>query len=189
MNLIVKFYFELKRKLYQLRYPNALIGKRVIIKGSLKISGKVKVEIGDDCRLGKQVKIYGSGQLLVGQNVLLNGPDIGCFCKIVIGDNCLISDCFLIDNNYHNTEPHLRHQLPLHSASAPIDIEQNVWIGARATVMKGVSIGRDSVIGLGSIIRKSVPPNAVVIGNPQIIVKYFNSKSRLEREEVFLSVN
>jgi acetyltransferase-like isoleucine patch superfamily enzyme len=173
LNILLKLYFAAKRQYYQVRYPNVLLAKDVIIKGSLKISGAVKVEIGAGSRLGKKVEIYGSGQLIIGQNVLLNGPKIGCDRTITIGDDCLISDCFLADSDYHNLEPHLRHHPPSLKVSAPIHIERNVWIGARATVMKGVRIGTNSVVGLGSVVRKSIPADVVVIGNPPQVVKHF----------------
>jgi acetyltransferase-like isoleucine patch superfamily enzyme len=119
---------------------------------------------------------------------LLNGPKIGCDRTITIGDNCLISDCFLADSDYHNLEPHLRHHPPSPKVSAPIHIERNVWIGARATVMKGVRIGTNSVVGLGSVVRKSVPPNVVVIGNPQQIVKHFAVQNEVIPLPVFSEV-
>jgi acetyltransferase-like isoleucine patch superfamily enzyme len=189
MNFLLRLYFELKRQYYQLRYSNLSINKGVIIKGSLKISGKVRVEIGPGCRLGKKVGIYGSGQLTVGQNVSLNGPSIGCFHTISIGDDCLISDCYLADSDYHNIEPHLRHHPPSEKVSAPITIERNVWIGARATVMKGVCIGSNSVIGLGTIIRKSVPADVVVIGNPQQVIKHFNIKDEKLKSQIFSEIS
>jgi acetyltransferase-like isoleucine patch superfamily enzyme len=174
-----QIYFEIKRRLYQLRYKNLKIAPGVAIKGSLTISGNVKVTIATDSRLGKHVDIYGSGELNIGSCVSINGACIGCDNKITIGDECLISDCFLADSDYHNLEPQLRHSPPGPKVSAPIIIERNVWIGARATIMKGVQIGENSVVGLGSIIRKSVPANVVVIGNPQQIVKHFNNSDSL----------
>jgi maltose O-acetyltransferase len=173
VNFLAHIYFEAKRLFYQWRYPNLELASGVKIKGSLEIHGSVKVYIASDSRLGKRVIIYGSGELVVGSNVLVNGACIGCDRSITIGDDCLISDCFLADSDYHNLEPHLRHSPPGAKVSAPIVIERNVWIGARATVMKGVHIGADSVVGLGSVIRKSVPRGVVVIGNPQQIVKHF----------------
>jgi maltose O-acetyltransferase len=140
----------------------------------LQVNGKVKVIIGPGSRLGKRVLIYGSGTVTIGSNVSLNGPWIGCERSITIGDDCLISDCAIADSDYHNLEPHLRHCPPGPKVSAPIVIERNVWVGARATVMKGVHIGADSAVGLGCIVRKSVPPGVVVIGNPQQIVKHFD---------------
>jgi acetyltransferase-like isoleucine patch superfamily enzyme len=173
LGFFVSLYFEVKRHYYQIRYPNLSLAKGVLIKEPLRASG-VKVEIGAGSRIGKRTVIYGSGHLIVGRNVLLNGPNIGCFTTITIADDCLISDCFLTDNDYHNAEPHLRRQPPTQKVSAPISIERNVWIGARATVMKGVCIGSNSIVGLGSVVRKSVPPNVVVIGDPQQIVKHFD---------------
>ena len=167
-------YFELKRLFYQLKYPNLSMARGVQIKGSLQVQGSVRVMVGAGSRLGKHVQIYGSGELTIGYNVLLNGACIGCERAVTIGDECLISDCFIADSDYHNLEPHLRHCPPGPKVSAPIIIERNVWIGARATVMKGVRIGANSVVGLGSVVRQSVPSGVVAVGNPQQIVKHFD---------------
>ena len=183
-NTLARLYFETKRLFYQWRYPNLKIAPGVTIKGALKISGKVKVNIGASCRLGKKVTIYGNGEVTIGENVSLNGACIGCVSSIKIGDECLISDCFLADSDYHNLEPHLRHSPPGSKTSAPIVIERNVWVGARATIMKGVHIGENSVVGLGSIIRKSIPANVVVIGNPQQIVKNLKSADTTVKAEL-----
>lgn len=166
-------YFSLKRHWYQWRYPNLSLAPGVMIRGRLKITGSVQVAIGAQSRLGKKVEIFGSGKLSVGENVSLNGCSVGCQSEIAIGNDCLISDCYLLDTDYHNLDPRLRHLPPGPKTTAPIVIEDNVWIGANSTVMKGVRVGRDSVIGLGSVIRKSVPAGVVAIGNPQQIVKRF----------------
>jgi maltose O-acetyltransferase len=179
---LANLYFEAKRLFYRVRYPNVLLAKGVRIKGTLQVNGTVKVTIGPGSRLGKHVLIYGSGTVTIGSNVLLNGPWIGCERSITIGDECLISDCAIADSDYHNLEPHLRHCPPGPKVSAPIVIERNVWIGARATVMKGVNIGADSAVGLACVVRKSVPPGVVVIGNPQQIVKQFDLKQPLHED-------
>ena len=175
--ILSSLYFLTKRQFYQLRYPHISLAKGVKIKGSLAISGKVKVTIESETRIGKKVKIFGSGEVKVGKNVSLNGCWIGCQKLVQIADDCLISDCYLLDTDYHNLEPHLRHAPPREKVAAPITIDRNVWIGANSTVMKGVNIGENSVIGLGSVVRKSVPSNVVVIGNPQQIVKSLNEKT------------
>lgn len=56
----------------------------------------------------------------------------------------------------------------------PIIIEDNVWIGARASIIPGVKIGEGAIIGLGAVVTKDVPPCAVVAGNPAKIIKYRN---------------
>jgi acetyltransferase-like isoleucine patch superfamily enzyme len=175
---LAQVYFETKRRYYQIRYPNVILGRGVRIRGKLDVRGKIRVTIGEGSRLGKRVEIWGNGDVTIGKNVLLNDPWIYSERSISIGDDCLISDCFIVDTDFHNLEPHLRHAPPGPKASAPIVIDRNVWIGARASVLKGVEIGEDSVVGLGSIIRKPVPAGVVVIGNPQQIVKHFKPGDR-----------
>ncbi len=177
-NILVDIYWEAKRHWYQLRYPNLTLAKGVKLKGTLKINGSVKVKIDSDTRIRKRLKIFGSGEITVGKNVSLNGCVIGCQRAVSIGDDCLISDCYLLDTDYHNLEPELRHAPPGPKVTAPIVIERNAWVGAKATVMKGVRVGENSVIGLGSVVGKSVPPNVVVIGNPQQIVKSLLPKDK-----------
>ena len=126
VKVLANLYFEAKRLFYQLRYPNMAITKGVRIKDSLNVQGSVKVAIGSGTRLSKRVRICGSGEVTIGCNVLLNGPWIGCQSSITIGDECLISDCFIVDTDYHNLEPHLRHCPPGPKVSAPIVIDRNV---------------------------------------------------------------
>ncbi|PZD71817.1 Maltose O-acetyltransferase [Acaryochloris thomasi RCC1774] len=168
---LIYLFFEIKRWFYQFQYPNLTLEKGVLIKGSIKIEGSVKVNIETGTRISKQVKIFGGGEVVVGRNVSLNGCWIGCQCSVLISDDCLISDCYLLDSDYHNLEPHLRHSHAGPKVSAPIVLKPNVWVGANATVMKGVHIGENSVVGLGSVVRETVPANVVVIGNPQQILK------------------
>lgn len=184
LKTLAYFYFEIIRNLYQWRYPNLNLAKGVLIKGSLSIRGNVKVTVNSGSRIRGKIKIFGSGEVTIGSNVFLNGCWIGSQKSVDIGDECLISDCYLLDTDYHNLEPHLRHCPPGPKVSAPIVIDRNVWIGANATVMKGVRIEENSVVGLGSVVRQSIPPNVVVIGNPQQIVKHFNSYEPQLQEKI-----
>lgn len=174
---LIHIYFEARRLWLQVRYPNLSIAPGVRINGPVRVEGGVRVVIGPGCRVRKRLLINGSGQVVFGRNVLINGPWIGCQSAVTIGDDCLISDCYIVDTDYHNLEPSLRHAPPGPKTTAPIAIGRNVWVGARATVMKGVEIGADSVIGLGTVVRRAVPAGVVVIGNPQQIVKSFDPAS------------
>jgi acetyltransferase-like isoleucine patch superfamily enzyme len=112
--------------------------------------------------------------VVVGADCLLNQTWVGAWTRVSIGDRCLLSDCELVDNTFHNLDPTRRHDPPDEGTRAPIEIGENVWIGAHALILKGVRIGRDSVVGAGAVVREDVPDRVVVIGNPQQIVKKFN---------------
>src|SRR5207247_9840370 len=57
--------------------------------------------------------------------------------------------------------------------TAPVKIADNVWIGMNAVILKGVTIGENSVVAAGSVVTKNVEPNTVVAGNPAVVVKRF----------------
>lgn len=112
-------------------------------------------------------------RIVIGNNVGISGSTINATTTITIGDNVLIgSGCLITDTDSH----------PLHwkdrlddknelTARAPITICDNVFIGARSIILKGVTIGEGSVVGAGSVVSKDVPPYTVVCGNPAKIVK------------------
>ena len=122
-----------------------------------------------------------------GKNTAINGGSlISVANTIIIGSNVLISyDCVLSDHDGHSLNPFIReNDLPIllngNSKSwenvniSPIIIEDNVWIGARSIILKGVTIGRNSIIAAGSVVTKSVLPNTLVGGNPAKEIKKLN---------------
>ena len=106
---------------------------------------------------------------------------------IEIGSYCLISwNVGIADSDFHPIDPAQRRQDALALApyynerpprppirTAPVRIKDNVWIGMNAVILKGVTIGENSVVAAGSVVSKSVAPNTVVAGNPAIVVKQF----------------
>lgn len=142
-------------------------------------------------KFGKNCVIYGSyitqdnGTIEIGDNVTIRyDTRIGAVNSIKIGNNVIISNNVLIyDNNNHpvgiTEREHISHNLLdpevwkwKHSVSAPVVIEDNVWIGERATILKGVHIGPGAIVAMGAIVTKDVPAGAVVAGNPAKVVKY-----------------
>lgn len=110
---------------------------------------------------------YGQN-ITVGKNVFINS---GCCFQdqggIEIGDNVLIGQQVVIDTINHDLRPDKRkNMLP-----ASVKIGNNVWIGAHATILPGVTIGRGAVIAAGAVITKDVPENAVVGGVPAKVIK------------------
>jgi acetyltransferase-like isoleucine patch superfamily enzyme len=89
---------------------------------------------------------------------------------VTIGRNCLIGDAVLIlDSDFHALSAEGRHSLP--AIAGPVVLEDNVFIGSRSIILKGVTIGKDSVIGAGSVVVRSIPPGVIAAGNPARIVR------------------
>lgn len=103
--------------------------------------------------------------LRVGTNCGFSGTVIGCFSKVTLGNNVRCgANTLITDGDWHLEDP--RAGLPL-----PVLIDDNVWLGVNVTVLKGVVIGENSVIGAGSVVTRSIPPNVVAAGNPCRVVK------------------
>ncbi len=113
--------------------------------------------------------------ITVGKNVFINS---GCHFQdqggITIGDGALIGHHVVLATLNHDFSPEKRSTLH----PAPIVIGENVWIGANATVVPGVTIGNGSIIAAGAVVTKDVPENVVVGGAPAKIIKM------LDMEEV-----
>ena len=172
-------FFETRRRYYNIRYfPRVRLEPGVTVRGTLGVHRGTRVVIGADSRLRKRVRITGGGRLTVGTNTLLNGCWIGASSEVTIGDWCLVSDCDISDTDYHNLDPERRHGEPDSRVTKPVRLGRNVWVGAHAQVLKGVSVGDDSVVGAGAVVRANVPPGVVVIGNPAVVVKQFDIRTR-----------
>lgn len=128
--------------------------------------------------------IYSYGTVNIGDNVYIGNSLILALDSIQIGNNAIISDeCIIMDNNNHPTSMRLRNEMseshnffgPLwkwdKSAQAPVTIEENVWIGKRAIILKGVTIGKGAIVAIGSVVTKDVRPGTIVGGNPAKEIK------------------
>ena len=137
------------------------------------------------CYAGCSFAIGVNGTCTVGDFTLMNGALVMAEERIEIGSHCLISwNVGIADSNFHPLAPAQRiidaHALaPFFKdrpprpklRTAPVIIADNVWIGMNAIILKGVSIGENSVVAAGAVVTKSVPANVVVAGNPAVITK------------------
>ena len=117
-----------------------------------------------------RIELLPGAKLVVGNNTYVNHDTfIRCRSSIVIGDNCSIAYGVIIqDSDYHVIYSENGEAKP---DTLPIIIENNVWIGARAIILKGVRIGEGAIIGSGSVVAKDVPPYSLVVGNPARVVR------------------
>lgn len=152
-----------------------VLGPYTRVWGRVHVRNQGRMHIGDHTRLiGTITPIeLGTGSvgcLEIGDDVFINyGSSIAAMESIRIGARCLIGTyTIILDNNFHRIEPEWRDEMP---DSAPVVLEENVWLGARAIVLPGVTIGHDSVVGAGSVVTRSIPPRSLAAGVPARVLK------------------
>jgi acetyltransferase-like isoleucine patch superfamily enzyme len=169
-----------------------------------------RIEVGDDftayynCRLSA----WGKGRLVIGDCCSFgSGTRIDCRESVTIGNHVLISwEVLISDFDPHPIDPEERAAEMEHSnslirprfsvresewaenyrprfTSKPIIVEDKVWIGARALIMKGVRVGYGSTVAAGAVVTKDVPPYSIVAGNPAKVVKRIKEEHSLRETD------
>lgn len=105
----------------------------------------------------------------IGDHVLISpGVRISAANSISIADSCMLaSHCYVTDSDWHGIYDR---SLPPDTVSRVV-LEENVWIGDSAIVCKGVTIGKNSIIGAGSVVTSDIPANVIAAGNPARVVR------------------
>lgn len=149
-------------------------------------SAKENITLGKHTLVGGTLIALFGGEITIGDNVYIGqGTSIQAKEKIVVSSNVIIAnDVILLDNNNHPVSPEMRLKMSAcedfindelwswkYAESAPVVIEENVWIGRDARIMKGVTVGKGSVVALGAVVTHNVPAYCVVAGNPARVVK------------------
>lgn len=144
-----------------------------------------KIIIGDHCtfRSDKTSNLIGlnrrtmlstlkEGALLrIGNKSGLSGTVIGAAESVILGENVLCGANVLItDYDWHPIPPDQRRS-NVGAKSAPVVIEDNVWLGVNSVVLKGVTIGKNTIIGANSLVVKDIPANVIAGGNPCKVLK------------------
>ncbi len=161
------------------------LGQNSDIVGSVvKRHSKSNITIGQDCLIeGRLVTEISQSRILISDNVFIGGDTvIGCAKEIAIESDVLISyGCMITDSDNHSIRYSFRRNDlsdwkrgthdwgAVHSES--VLISKGAWIGARAMVLKGVTIGEGAVVGAGSVVTKDVPAWTIVAGNPAQIIR------------------
>ena len=134
-----------------------------------------------------------------GKNIFLgNDVIVNMNCTFVDNKTIRIGDRVLIASNvqiYTSSHPVLpqerfvpdwreRQTTFFRTYARPIEIESNVWIGGGCILLPGVTIGKNSVIGAGSVVTRPIPPNCVAVGNPCRVIRYFDTDRERWQHEV-----
>lgn len=123
-------------------------------------------EIGEGCYIEPPLHANWGGRFVkMGKNVYANfGLTLVDDGEIFIGDGCMFAPNVVLATAGHPIDPQLRAQV--YQYTKPIRIGNNVWIGAGAVVLPGVTIGDNTVIGAGSVVTRDIPAGVVAVGNP-----------------------
>ncbi|MEP6492863.1 MAG: acyltransferase [bacterium] len=164
------------------RYRCEYVGRRLQLEGVIpEIGGDGRIIIGDNVRIGPLCswdighKVSTGAQLVIGDNVSVNYQNImSVVTSVHIGARTMLAGGVSIyDNPSHPMSPRRRffHE-PFDLADcAPVVVGRNCWIGSKSFVLKGVTIGDNSIVAAGSVVTKSVPPNVLVGGAPAKVLR------------------
>jgi acetyltransferase-like isoleucine patch superfamily enzyme len=143
-----------------------------------------RISIGSNCTFNSSYNSTGIGiyktnrivtveknaEIRIGNNVGLSGATILSASKIIIEDNVLLgAHSIIMDTDRHSLSAHER--LTGKAASKPVHIKSGSWIGMNATILKGVTVGHNCIIGANSLVIKDIPDNFIAAGNPCKVIK------------------
>lgn len=157
------------------QYNNLKPSKQLEKKNLLK---EMFADIGDNCYIETPFHAnWGGKNVHFGNNVYANfNLTLVDDCDIYVGNNVLFGPNVVLTSGTHPIEPNLRSKQAQYNV--PIHIEDNVWIGSNCVVMPGITIGKNSVIGAGSVVTKDIPSNVIAIGSPCRVIREINDRDR-----------
>ena len=148
------------------------------------------IQVGGHTRIEGELFVFPhGGEIQIGDWCFVGpGSRIWSACKISIGNRVLIShNCNIMDSLTHPIDPRRRHlqfreilasghPKNIDLGEQPVKIDDDVWIGAGSTILRGVSIGYASIVGAGAVVTSDVPPHTIVAGNPARIIRKLSAE-------------
>ncbi|MCK1297312.1 acyltransferase [Bradyrhizobium sp. 24] len=153
------------------RYGEIIIGDNVSL-----VSDPRGTALGVRCPVILRCLAPGAA-LHIGSDTGLSGTTICAAVRVEIGQRCLIgADVMIFDTDFHNHKPvGRRYSVPdWKLISRPVKIGDDVFVGARSTISKGVSIGNGSIVAAGSVVVSDIPSNCVAGGVPAKVIQHLS---------------
>lgn len=180
----LRYLWELGSARFRLRHADA-VGNHARTLGRPRIENRGRLEIGAHTLIRSvnvpvELCTGPEGLLRIGRGVRLNyGVSIAAEREVTIGDRTRIGPyVMIVDSDFHDA-----YHRSLRPPAKPVQIEADVWIGAKASVLRGVRIGRGAIIGTGAVVTRDVEPFAIVAGVPARVVGRLDPE-RFVAEEV-----
>jgi len=154
--------------------PRIRIGPGLLGNGRLRIQGPGRVVLEADvnawshAEVNRLITTRPGAMIHIGRHARLNGCTIIAAERVEVGADCVLGSCEIRDQLPYSESPEDRRQP---GRPRPVVIEDNVWIGGQVSVLPGVRIGRDSVVGIHAVLFHEVPPGVIVGGNPARVLR------------------
>lgn len=154
--------------------PRVVVGPGLLGNGRLHVIGPGRVLLGADinawshAEVNRLITTRPQAEIWIGRNARLNGCTIIAAQRVEIGADCVLGSCEVRDHLPYSESPADR-RLPAPPRS--VVIEDNVWIGGQVSILPGVRIGRDSVVGIHAVVFDDVPPGVIAGGNPARVLR------------------
>ena len=165
-------YFPYTEKIYGLPIISFITNKKIKIGKNLVL---ISTSYFSDPGINHPVIIRTLNQdaeLIIGDNVGISGGRICCANKVIIGNNVMFgANTFVTDTDFHPIDPLNRRDSSEKINTAPVIIEDNVFLGMNVIVLKGVKIGKNSIIAAGSIVTREIEENCIAAGIPARKIK------------------
>jgi len=146
------------------------------------------VSIGDGCEISSGSHVFLGSDVFIGRDCLLSAPS----ARIVIGDGVMLAPQVAVITGDHNISVVGQRMFDTHTKEPGDDldvaIEDDVWIGFRAIILKGVRVGRGSVIAAGAVVTRDVPRYAIVAGTPAKTIGMRFSEEEIGEHERLLGI-
>ena len=142
-----------------------------------KLLRELPADVGENCYVEPPLHANWGCHTHFGNNVYANfNLTLVDDTDIFVGDSVMFGPNVTLATAGHPVDPELRRKVA--QFNLPIRIGNNVWIGANAVVLPGITIGDNSVIGAGSVVTRDVPPDVVAVGNPCRVLRPIGPRDR-----------
>ncbi|KRL53690.1 sugar O-acetyltransferase [Furfurilactobacillus rossiae] len=152
---------DLKSREQIIRHLFGSIGKDFYIDSPFHCDYGVNIKAGDNLKVNMGCTFLDSNVINIGNDVLI-APNVGLYTA------------------GHIVDPELRKKPSALQYALPINIGNNVWIGAQSIVLPGVTVGDNTIIGAGSVVTRDLPANVVAVGNPCHVLRKVNGRDKRE---------
>lgn len=143
----------------------------------LALLGQLLGAVGEGCWIEPPLYVNWGRRITLGDHVYANtGLTVIDDTFVTIGSHVMLGPRVTISAASHPVDPELRRQA--YQYDLPVVLEENVWVGAGATILPGVTIGKNSVIGAGSVVDRDIPPDVVAAGVPCRVLREIGPRDR-----------